>query len=448
MIDPSPFPAWRALPAHREQRVGGFTLIELLVVILIIVVLAAMLLSGWQALKRALKRTETAGIMKIVQEGLSVRSAESGSAPTPAEHPLAGSKAPRLTFVGERDGAWTVLRRTDEALSATDQDRVAADERDRLITGEDLFAEADAPTFYGLRRRVMGVVGGPIAAFTRRLVLSRAAIPAHEDYPQPYLPFDPIRNDKHWHDYETADPPHYPDMIDGNPLYPRDICLVEGIDTVRQRVTGEDRSEAYYQRFARVLHRPIDNRQMVGWLFPANLQEELREIGGLREPDNDTSLLLSGPTTPAGWVGRAQSIEYKAIDNSRTDEIIQGYSRVPAIEDNPRLWSDDPGREIWEPGRIRVSNDDQLEGDGLWYSYLLRGPAIYDSWGREILYARNDAGGFYLVSAGEDGCFAIAPGLVAANGTSIFATDVSAGYDGVPDSPDRDASTDNVVQGR
>lgn len=433
------------LPISDRAERQGFTLIELLVVILIILILAGLLLTGWQALQRTLKKTETTAIMQMVLQGLALQESESGAAPPPAEHPFAGTKAPRLDFVGRRDSGWIQLEAGGEALYGVPAGQIASAARDRLIADDDRFAEPDIPGFYGIERRLMGVVGSPLAAVTRFLDLGRAPVDTAW-HPAPYLPYDPIlgeqgknRIDHADFTYETADPPHYPDMLQGNPTYPRERCLIEGIQTL-PGARVDDRHHGARQVWLRVQTHPTDNAELIDWLFPANLQEELRQLRGLRAPPDDQRLLLSGPPTPAGTAG--QAVDNAAIQYGSRPE---GYRDVPAVADNPRVWSDDPGTVTWEPGRIRVSDQNLLEGDGRWRTYLLRGPAIYDAWGREILYARTAEGGTYLISAGEDGCFAIVPGLVDANGASIFATDVSAGYDGVPVAPDRDGTTDNVV---
>ncbi|TVR43058.1 MAG: type II secretion system protein [Planctomycetota bacterium] len=58
----------------------------------------------------------------------------------------------------------------------------------------------------------------------------------------------------------------------------------------------------------------------------------------------------------------------------------------------------------WEPGFVRDPTDN------LWKRYRIRGLAIYDSWGREILYSLSPSGVIRLMSAGPDGVFARHPG--------------------------------------
>ncbi|MBA3686838.1 MAG: hypothetical protein H0W72_16580, partial [Planctomycetes bacterium] len=112
-----------------------------------------------------------------------------------------------------------------------------------------------------------------------------------------------------------------------------------------------------------------------------------------------------------------------------------------------RVWSPEPdpqdGSDRWQAGRVRCGVIDAGASTGQpdWKRYQLRGIAIYDAWGREILCRWSSSGGLLLLSAGADGCVRWHPGQDSAYATVADAT--------APAGDDRDAQRDNiVVQGR
>jgi prepilin-type N-terminal cleavage/methylation domain-containing protein len=94
-----------------------------------------------------------------------------------------------------------------------------------------------------------------------------------------------------------------------------------------------------------------------------------------------------------------------------------------------RVWSDGTGQAPWKPGCVNA---------GGWKRYRLRGLAVYDAWGVEIVVWRSEQG-LVLESAGRDGVLVIDPG---SDGTLATAADAS-GLAG----DDRDGSRDNVRAG-
>nr|MBA3686497.1 hypothetical protein [Planctomycetota bacterium] len=112
-----------------------------------------------------------------------------------------------------------------------------------------------------------------------------------------------------------------------------------------------------------------------------------------------------------------------------------------------RLWSDNQTSARWEPGFVYAA----APAPATWRSFRLRGAALYDAWGTEVLVY--DTGkGYAALSAGRDQVFRWDIG---ANGT--IETDPNAfGPDETPDQPspivgpqgdDEWGGHDNVVVG-
>jgi prepilin-type N-terminal cleavage/methylation domain-containing protein len=97
-----------------------------------------------------------------------------------------------------------------------------------------------------------------------------------------------------------------------------------------------------------------------------------------------------------------------------------------------REWTATERPTRWQPGAVR-------DAEGAWKSYRLRGPAVYDAWGHEVLCWRGDNGAVRLESAGADGVFRWHPGADGAYATAP--TDEQATGD------DRPGWSDNVILG-
>jgi hypothetical protein len=72
---------------------------------------------------------------------------------------------------------------------------------------------------------------------------------------------------------------------------------------------------------------------------------------------------------------------------------------------NQRVWqaNSSPEAPAWRPGHVK---------DGLaWKRYRLRGTAVYDAWGNEIIFSIGANEAVRLESAGADGVFCMHPGL-------------------------------------
>lgn len=428
---------------------GAFTLIELLLVIAVILVLAGMILAVRGPIMEAQRASRTRAILAIIQQGLALSATERGSIPSPVEHPFAGSKAPRLDFRGMRSASWMDLLPTGEALCGVAEARLdSANEpmsAKRLLLPDDLFIEPDIPAFYGVERARMGILGEAQANITRRLDLSLApgsgVITAGA---KGYRPFDSwaFAGSTRCAAHVSVDPPHYPDLRTGNPSFPRSEYLVEGIARTIDKIPDPALTTTGYG-IATMCSSPLgpsDQAVALAQFLPHALLQELRELGGAAAPADDDAahLVVPGPGVPAcaEWVPELKQRWLLGRDPGASPVVVQR----PYVASMPRVWSDGVGTATWEPGRIRPS----LDGSGPWVTYRLRGLALYDAWGTELLYMRKPDGTPVIMSAGRDRCFAIVPGLRDASGASIFATSLANGMPAEPVSPDRDGRPDNI----
>ena len=150
----------------------AFTLIELLVVIAIITLLTGLLLAGVGVLRDRAKSSRTTTILATVQQGLGVWAADRGGLPSPAEHPLAGSKATRAIWM-RSDSSW--ISGTGEAYMGVDVTNLDPGPRARLLNADDRFADSATPALFGLRRNEIGVLGVPQADVSRVKLLPAKA---------------------------------------------------------------------------------------------------------------------------------------------------------------------------------------------------------------------------------------------------------------------------------
>lgn len=159
---PSPAPGLR----HRGR--AGFTLIEMLVVITLIALLAGLVIASIGPIRQAARKSTTQAILQGIQQAMQVRSAKVGGFIAPAEHPLAGSKAPRRPFV--RSGGSAVAG-TGMALVGVLPTMLPAGDQGRLLLPDDHFADTSVPLLYGMPRRELGIIGAGLATVTQRRIL-------------------------------------------------------------------------------------------------------------------------------------------------------------------------------------------------------------------------------------------------------------------------------------
>ena len=323
------------------ERRRAFTLIELLVVVTIIMVLAGLVLTAANMITSTSKRTRTETAFTAIQQGLRLTMAERGSLPAHAEHPMAGSLAPRATFL--RSGG--AISASGEALVGVGPAQVVPGVRPRLLLPDDRYGEADLPLLYGLERRRIGLLAAPRADVTRYRWL---AVPDGATVV-------PDRNGDG--DYTDAD-------------HPDRLHLVAPSTTA------------------------ADSERHIAFFLGASALDELAGLG--------------------------------VVDQAPATGTILGG----------RLHSEQPGvsEKDYQPGRVR-------DGTNGWKDYRLPGLAITDAWGREVLYTLHD-GQIALLSAGEDGVFAIDPGKDRAYDPTTDPLTGTLGGD------DRDGTQDNVEVGQ
>ncbi|MFT3766287.1 MAG: type II secretion system protein [Minicystis sp.] len=346
-------------PVRSRRR--GFSLIEVLVAISIIAILGGMILAAVSATRRNAKRKSTEAILAVLRGGLDLAKAQSGTMPSPAEHPLAGSRPPRSAFV--RGGSAAGLAIGDavdaaaEALMGLAPAQVPpsqAADLPRLLLPGDRFADHDLPLLYGLRRDQCGILGAP-----------QAAVTAYRSLPAPMAP-------------ATTTPGPYIAAT-----YPDNRYLVAPTGT------------------------GVDQKRALDYLLGVGAAAgELAKLKALRSPEGGGG----GPIK----AGRVQS---------------------PLGDGN--------GTASWAPGLVR--DGDQVGGPDAgkpsWKTYNILGLAVYDAWGREILYTVGATGAVTLVSAGADGAMRIDPG-----DDRTISTAAAAEADG-PAADDRDGMRDNVALG-
>lgn len=339
----------------------AMSLIEVLVVVAIIAILAALIVAGANALGVGSKKNRTLTILETVRQALEVTAAQSGSFPTPVEHPLAGSfaapGAPRLRFVRADAGHAELDRevtgalgtaREQVALSGVGADEIVPAFSGRLMLPGDLYADRQVPLLYGLARERIGVLGAKLAQVTRYRRLPRP--PAGQ---------------------RIAD-------ADDLALYPNATRLV----------------------WSDV--EPEGNKRTLDYVLGAtNAGSELAKLGALFTPPDDD------PDKRHAW-GRVWCAETRAAG----------------------------GAGAWKAGMLDDPQRPQ-PATHAWKRYRLRGLAIYDAWGIEVIATTSASGALRLGSAGRDGAFRVDPGPDGAIATDAWAE--------APAGDDRDGAIDNVM---
>ncbi len=313
----------------------AFTLIEILVVVGIILVLAGLILAGGRLLRETAKRGRTESILGMALQGIHTWAAEQGGLPSPAEHPLAGSRDPRSVFVRNLSGSCAT---TGLALAGVDQNNLMPADRDRLLLPDDRFADPAVPGLYGLRRDRLGVLGAGLGESTRFKMLPMQAMMA---------------------------------SIIANP----------DDATVGRNIQPPD--------------GPAANVRLIQTVYgKGGALEDLVRIRAMWTPPDDLPAHLS-------WHDRVWSATKAGV-------VVDGQAGIT------------------EGGTVQ--------------HYRLRGPALYDAWGNEILVSVTEDGrNIRLMSAGRNGSFVWLPGS-----DGILQTDARSD---VPAGDDHEASSDNVTLG-
>ncbi len=153
------------------------------------------------------------------------------------------------------------------------------------------------------------------------------------------------------------------------------------------------------------------------------------------DPTVATNYLAVAPTETTA---QRQALLQFWIPGSPWSELVKlGAVFTPTDDLAAHLISN--GR-VWSPEAAGAkSSACRIKDAGNWKSYRLRGAAIVDGWGREMLFSVNDGHSVNLESAGRDGLFRWNPGH-----DDIFQTDPWGPRAG----DDTDASMDNVTLGQ
>lgn len=341
---------------------GGHTVLELLMVVAIITALMALLISVLRPGETAEKR-RTDLIIRAVEGGISAAQAQSGSAISPVEHPLAGSQSAaggeRFAFV-RSDPRWPgTVATTGTALKGVPDPGWLTTDTDRLLMADDRYGDRRVPLLYGTRRADIGVLQSLRKVVTRyrQLPLPGKGAATRVLDPATGLP-------------ATA----YTDAIFPDSLVPPQKQV----------------DDPSFGRLA-------DTKPALDYLFGASgATAELAALKALHRAD---------PALPSGVDAFRIPVEVRSIGGVQEGLVYtdaDAGAAQPAAEDR------------WKPGRIPVSGSGTRRLDDAagasWVRYRLAGLAVYDAWGVELLMVANGNGGHRIISAGPDGVLTVAPG--------------------------------------
>jgi antitoxin (DNA-binding transcriptional repressor) of toxin-antitoxin stability system len=157
-----------------------------LFVVLLILVIVAMIALVLQPLGRncygpGYKKAKTQTILAAMRKGIELTLANRGGPVAPiAEHPFAGSQAPRWSFVRAADGSEVASE--GEALFA-DPQRIDEAARARTLAADDVYADPRLPFLFGLPRSRIGLLNAvnPRVSGARRLPAGDGALPSPYD---------------------------------------------------------------------------------------------------------------------------------------------------------------------------------------------------------------------------------------------------------------------------
>ena len=389
---------------------AGFTLIELLVVISIIAVLTGMTLASLPAVRATLKRQKSQTILTTIRIALETTSAVTGTRPSPAPHPLAGSAAPRSLF--RRGG--TALDVNGEALEVDKIAWVATASHGLVLQPDDRFAGriglGDCPALFGMPRSRLGIVG--VASMTTR---------HHRRLPSvsPLTDTNPVDG--------ILDIPYTAAK------YPDRLHLVSAGLTVTVTNAGTGYTGRPLVAFT---GGGGSGTRATAIVKDGKVVGVTMESPGSGYTGDPTVAIAGGGGTGATAIAERTSdiasrlaIE-QAIGLIGRDEAMSLGALFSTTDANylfdALLWTDGSVSPYWLPGHVQA---------GGWRRYRLRGTALYDSYGTEILYSVTNNGAIRLECAGRDGLFLWKPGAAGYAFSDLL---------GEPPA-DRNASVDNVT---
>lgn len=396
---------------------SGFTLVELLTVIAIMAVLATMVLVVAKDFFQA-DKARTGAIVATVSQAMELAKAQTGSAPSPAEHPLAGSRAPRFKFITKEGGSLAANGRALKGRPRTfytptrTYRLVTSQGEQRLLDPDDIYADDRVPMLFGVKRRYFGILGAQQAAVTHFVRLKSVDLNQLRNAEEGTITITPLDDlsPEIASNIDQYEVPNSTDMSDFRNANKQDGTLL----------------------------LPLGNKVVIDQVLNATaLQGELAKLKAL------SSSYMSKP--PGGYPATEQEKAFvqdlKDIKRNPYSEVEKTYTTkfgstgltlplvlFPATGVVLGGKDSDNDDTKWKPGWIKVA--------GRWKPYRLPGLSIIDAWGREILINYSATGRLMVMSAGKDGVLRWNPGQ-----NLIIDT---AARDIVPKGDDKDGRTDNI----
>jgi prepilin-type N-terminal cleavage/methylation domain-containing protein len=381
----------------------AFTMMELLVVIAIMAILASLILVGVRTIIGNANARKSDQIVQAVRQGIELAVAHKGSAISPTEHPLAGSR-------NDAGGGRFLFKRTDNSrLSASgvslrgvpDVKHLNVGSQDLLDLPSDRYADQRVPILYGAARQDIGVLQSLRKVVTKYRMLPKPPPPKIDPTAVRQLDRDiyqkvvsPISGRD---DVAYDDSSHYPDK---DTLVPPPL----------------QQTDPSYGLLG-------DSKLALDYLFGnSNIQAELAGLKALYNAD---------PALPEDVNTYRTRIESRTI-NGVTEGLVYTNYGTTGQSDSKTM------KNKYEPGYLPVGAvsggiTSIVDPAGAnWVKYRLAGLAIYDAWQTEIFTVTDATGGYRVISAGVDGVLAINPGknrnfdttdLTIVNGRIVFTGD-------------------------
>jgi prepilin-type N-terminal cleavage/methylation domain-containing protein len=369
-------------------RFSAFTLIELLIVVAVIAIIAGMFLSIINMMNTRAKVAKTRSILGAVMLGVSSTSMTSNTSVSTTPHPLANTMtAGAMTrsvflrgatiagFCSQFDPVLT----TGEALTCNTPTIVASSSGTwgRLMLPTDVYAGNSSYAIGGKNTTDCPLIYG----LDRRhlnIIGSGWGMVDYRHLPGLSSIYDPNNTGTLQGDpYTNTGVPSYPDSSFLN-IEPGDLT---------------EATQSLYE---------IDSKKVMDVSLGPDVSTEIGALGGLRTADINTP------------------------------------GSIPIANYRLRLWPVPTGTSFANFAPNNVKDASQVL-DGTWKPYHLRGTALYDAWGHEIIYFTNANGSMSLMSAGIDGFFCWNPG-------ADMNYDTQPGS-AIPSNDDLDASRDNIFAG-
>jgi prepilin-type N-terminal cleavage/methylation domain-containing protein len=373
-----------------RKQSSAFTLIELLIVVAVIAIIAGMFLSIINMMNVRAKVAKTRSILGAVMLGVSSTSMSTNTNVSTTPHPLAN------TAVAGAMSRSVFLRGATIAGFCTQYTQV-------LTSGEAL--TCTTPTIVATTSAVFG-----------RLMLPTDVYAGNSSYA--------IGNKN------TTDCP-----------------LIYGLDRRHLNIIGSGWGLVTYRRLPGLspLYDPNNTGTLQGAPYTNTGVPPYPDSSFLNNEPGDlteatqTLYEIDSKKVMDVSLGPDVSTEVGALGGLRTADVTTPGS-IPIANYRLRLWPTPTGVGFSSFQQNNVRDASQvMDVDGTWKPYHLRGTAIYDAWGHEVIFYTNNNGSMSLMSAGVDGYFCWNPG-------SDMNFDTQPGST-IPVNDDIDASRDNIFVG-